>query len=398
MTEYLSVEALNNQRRFALTAAEVFTPEGIIPFGFVHVEDGHIVAVESKLQDGFALLDLGEGKLLPGLIDQHSHGRLGSDTMDKDKEALTTIADGAAACGVVAIAPTTVTAQWEDVLAAVERVKMHIDTNNHTSAEVLGSYIEGPFFTPPYKGAHPEALFVPPTPERIEQLLVAAQGTLKVVALAAELPEAPAAVRQLSDNGVRVSIGHTDSTYAQVHECINAGASIGVHLFNGMSPLHHREPGCVGALLSDHRATCEIIADTIHVHPAVLKLSWQCKGSDRMVLITDSMRAAGMPDGHYTLGELDVTVTDSIARIDNGSLAGSTLALNRAIYNMSHAAGVPELDAVNMASLTPAKMLGVDDRLGSIEVGKEASFAVTDEQFNVELTVRQGKIIYKEGR
>lgn len=238
-----------------------------------------------------------------------------------------------------------------------------------------------------------------PDQATLAEFLEAAGGTLKIVALAPEIPSAETAVEELNRQGIQVAMGHSNAGVEQVSRCIDAGANIAVHLFNGMSGLHHREPGCVGAFLKSDRVFTEIIADGIHVHPLALKLAWKCKGADKMLLISDGICAGGLPDGGYVLGELQIQVKDGVARTDSGSLAGSTQSLNYAIRTMVEQAGVPEIDAIKMASQTPAGILGIDHRLGCIESGKEASLIVTDQQYNVELTLVKGQPVFcKQGK
>ena len=383
---------------FALKASQVFTPEGIQSNAYVHVSQGRIDSISETLRPGYITVDLGNCKLMPGLIDMHIHGQSGADTMDATPEALEVISRDISRTGVVGFLATTVTAPWQKILTALSNVKnvmeSHKEQKSIFGAEILGSYVEGPFFTPKNKGAHPESFFLPPSEAYVEDLLNIAGESLKVVALAPETEGAIEATRALTKSGVLVAMGHTDATWEQVEACVEAGASIGIHLYNGMRGLHHREPGCVGAMLSNDDVVTEMIADGVHMHPAVLKLSWKCKGTDRSVLITDGMCASGLPDGIYQLGELPVTVKDGVARTDCGSLAGSTLSLNRAIKNMIQLAGIPELDAVRMASEIPARTLGVGDRLGAIASGMEASLTVMDNDFNVLLTLIRGQQVF----
>lgn len=376
---------------YALQAAQVFTRQGIVTDAYVHVSDGYIDSVSDRLKPGYILVDLGEYKLLPGLIDMHIHGRSGADVMDGTPQALAIMARELVKTGVVGFLGTTVTAPWPTILAALGNIRQTMASGIAAGAELLGAYVEGPFFTPTHKGAHPEHLFLTPTEERIAELLEVAGDSLKVVALAPETAGAVEATRQLVANGVQVAMGHTDATWEQVEACIAAGAAIGVHLHNGMRGLHHREPGCVGAMLANDDVSTEMIADGVHVHPAVLRLSWRCKGTDKSLLISDCMRAGGLADGCYQLGELPVTVVNAVARTECGSLAGSTLSLNQAIRNMTQLAGIPELDAVKMASEVPARVLGVDQRLGAIAPGMAASLTVMDKDFNVLLTLINGQ-------
>ncbi|MDD7804795.1 MAG: N-acetylglucosamine-6-phosphate deacetylase [Endozoicomonas sp. (ex Botrylloides leachii)] len=383
---------------FALKASQVFTPTGILRNVYVHISQGRIDVINAVVKSGYVPVDFGDCKLMPGLIDMHIHGHSGADTMDATPKALSIISKGVAMSGVVGFMATTVTAPWEKILMALANVK-HVMTScqqekSILGAEILGAYVEGPFFTSKNKGAHPEQFFLAPSDNYINDLLEVAGEALKVVALAPEKEGAVDATRLLTSKGIHVAMGHTNATWNQIDACITAGASIGTHLYNGMRGLHHREPGCVGAMLASDDVVAEIIADGIHVHPTVLKLSWKCKGTERLALITDCMCAGGLPDGVYQLGELAVTVKDGIVRTSSGSLAGSTLSLNRAVKSMVQQAGIPELDAVRMASEVPARTLGIDDRLGSIASGKEASLTVMDNDFNVLLTLVRGQQVF----
>ncbi|MET4696744.1 N-acetylglucosamine-6-phosphate deacetylase [Endozoicomonas lisbonensis] len=384
---------------YCLKARQVFTADGMKDNAYVHISNGHIESIGFELDPRYQLIDLGDRKLLPGLIDLHIHGQSGADAMDATPESLATIARDLPKNGVTGFLATTVTAPWEKILAALANIRecMGQDTNQK-GAELLGSYLEGPFFTPKHKGAHPEQHFLSPSAQRIDELIEVAGDSLKVAALAPESEGAVTATERLKANHVRVALGHSDATFEQATACIDAGASIAVHLYNGMSGLHHREPGCVGAFLASDSVTTEMIADGVHVHPAALKLSWKCKGTDKSVLITDCMCAGGLPDGEYQLGELPVTVIDGVARTRCGSLAGSTLPMNKAIRNMVALAGVPEADAIKMATEVPAKLLGIDNRVGVIAPGREASLIVTDNDYNVELTLMKGQPIYPEQR
>ncbi|OED43972.1 N-acetylglucosamine-6-phosphate deacetylase [Endozoicomonas sp. (ex Bugula neritina AB1)] len=381
--------------RFSLKARQVFTPEGVLDNAFVHIDQGEITSVNESLIEGYSLFDIGERKLMPGLIDLHIHGYAGVDIMDATPESICEMAQELAKNGVTGFLGTTVTARWDHILSALRNIRQCIYNDMDTrGAELLGSYLEGPFFTPKHKGAHPERLFVAPTEDRLTELLTVSGGTLKVVALAPEVNKAVDATQQLVDNGVQVAMGHSDANYDQAVACIDAGARIAVHLFNGMSGLHHREPGCVGAFLSHDKVTSELIADGVHLHPAILNLSWKCKGSDQAVLITDCMCAGGLSDGEYQLGELPVIVKEGVARTESGSLAGSTLTLNSAVRNMVRVAKIPEIDAIRMATEIPAKLIGSDQTIGVIAPGRKANLVVMDDDYNVELTLVKGQPVY----
>lgn len=245
-------------------------------------------------------------------------------------------------------------------------------------AQILGSYLEGPYFTPQNKGAHPPALFRELDVSELDSLIEVSQHTLRVVALAPEKPGALQAIRHLKQRGIRVMLGHSAATYDQTLAAFEAGADGLVHCYNGMTGLHHREPGMVGAGLTDPRAWLELIADGHHVHPGALRLC-ACCAKERIVLITDAMQAAGMTDGRYRLCGEEVNMHGGVVRTASGGLAGSTLSLDAAVRNMVAQAGITPADAIHMASLHPARLLGIDHQLGSLKPGKRANMIALDE-------------------
>lgn len=222
------------------------------------------------------------------------------------------------------------------------------------------------------------------------------QDKLKIVTIAPEIPHAIEAIQTFSKNGTICSIGHTDATTMEVSKALEAGATHFTHLFNAMRGLHHREPGVVGSALIDHQSTCDIIADMVHVHPLAVRLVYEQKTRERLLLISDGMRAVGMGDGIFDLGGQKVNVHHCIARLDDGTLAGSTLTLNKAVQNMANTVGTSIVDAVYMGSTAPAKKLGIDHYKGSLEIGKDADIVVLSDNFNVKLTMIQGQLVYQE--
>ena len=256
---------------------------------------------------------------------------------------------------------------------------------------MLGSYLEGPYFTPQNKGAHPPELFREMEIAELDQLIAVSQHTLRVVALAPEKEGALQAIRHLKQQNVRVMLGHSAATWQQTRAAFDAGADGLVHCYNGMTGLHHREPGMVGAGLTDKRAWLELIADGHHVHPAAMSLCCCC-AKERIVLITDAMQAAGMPDGRYTLCGEEVQMHGGVVRTASGGLAGSTLSVDAAVRNMVELAGVTPAEAIHMASLHPAQMLGVDDVLGSLKPGKRASIVALDSGLHVQQIWIQGQL------
>lgn len=384
---------MNLSHQYYLKAAQIFTEKKIINNAHILVSNGIISSINEPLLDNVPLYDLGNNTILPGFLDLHIHGREGCDIMDATRQSIETISTSLAKHGVVGFLGTTVTSTWDNTLAAFKNIGQAYK-NQPSGALVLGAYNEGLFFTEDHKGAHDEKYFLPLVKENIDEIINAADGALKVVALAPELKGSDEIIRYLHSKGIKPMLGHTNANYQQTCNALSQGACGGVHVFNGMSGIHHRDPGCAGAVLIDEEAYVEVIADGVHLHPAILKLIYRMKGTNKMGLISDCIVAGGMKDGSYKLGMLDVEVLKGIARTESGSLAGSTLTLEKAILNLINLAEIPPLEAVHMASLIPAKFLGVSDELGSISVNKRACFAIVDSNLQVNTTFIDGKIAY----
>ena len=378
---------------YYLHAKHIFTEDGIVEDHYVLIRDGLIAEISPECLPDIPVTELTQQSLLPGFIDLHIHGREGSDIMDATRESIETISLSLAKHGDVGFLGTTGPSTWENTLAAFASVGQAYH-QQPLGAQVLGAYNEGLFFTEDHKGAHDEKYFLALNQENIDAIITASQGSLKVMALAPELPNSDEIIRYLSAKGIKVMLGHTNATYQQTCDALGAGACGGVHVFNGMRGIHHRDPGCAGAVLLDDNAYCEVIADGVHLHPAILKLIYRLKGAKKMGLISDCIVAGGLNDGEYRLGMLDVDVKDGVARTKTGSLAGSTLTLEQAVDNLVKQADIPVLEAVHMASLNPAKFLGVDDSLGSIKVGKRACFAIVDNEFSVQATIIDGNVVF----
>ncbi len=380
--------------RYLIKSGEIFLRDRILKNGIVLVDNGIIEEVKTEnTYEDIEIIDLSNYKILPGLIDTHIHGANGYDTMDGNHDSLNEISKYLGTIGITGFLATTVTAPWDKITNAVKNIYETMKSGME-GAELLGAYIEGPFITEEFKGAHPSEYIRRIDIEDISKLIDAFPSCIKTVTVAPEKEGALELIKYLKSQNINSSIGHTNAKYEETIAAIEAGANIAVHVFNGMRGLHHREPGTVGAVLSDDRVCCELIADMIHVHPSVTKIAVKAKGPNNISLITDCMMAGGLEDGEYMLGELKVFVKDGVARISNGSLAGSTLKLINAIKNMTEHVGVSLLDSVNMASIVPAQMAGVDHKQGSIESGKKANFTVIDDNFNVVMTIVNGKAIY----
>jgi len=384
---------MHNFECYYLHAEQVFFENGIEDNKYILIENGLVAAISDQAELDVPIVELGDLRVLPGFLDLHIHGREGYDIMDGKRESIENISSSLAQHGVVGFLGTTVTSTWDVTLAAFAAVGEAYE-NQPVGAEVLGAYNEGLFFTEDHKGAHDEKYFLPLTLKNIDAIIDASKGSVKVMALAPELPNSDEVIRYLVSKGIKPMLGHTNADYQQTCDALHAGACGGVHVFNGMKGIHHRDPGTAGAVLLDKEAYVEVIADGIHLHPAILDMIYRLKGSNKMGLISDCIVAGGLNDGTYRLGMLDVNVVDGVARTESGSLAGSTLTLEKAIVNLINLANIPPLEAVHMASLIPAEFLGVEQSLGSIAVGKRACLAIVDKDYNVQGTLIDGALVY----
>ncbi|WP_123052910.1 N-acetylglucosamine-6-phosphate deacetylase [Clostridium sp. JN-1] len=378
---------------YGIKAKKIYCEDRILENAVIVVKDGIIEDIIEGEYDGKLtnILDLREYNIIPGLIDLHIHGANGFDTMDANFKSLNEISKYLAGKGITSFLPTTVTDNIEKIKNAV--INIHNSIGRVEGAEILGSYVEGPYITKEHKGSHPEDLIRDVDIAEIEELIQASQNTIKVMTIAPEKKNAKEGIKYLRKKGIQVSMGHTSATYDEAIEAIKYGANVAVHTFNGMRGFKHREPGILGAVLTEDEVFCEVICDLVHVHPAAIDLLLRCKKTGKVVLMSDSMRAAGLEDGKYMLGALKVIVKDHIARVESGSLAGSTTNILNCVKNMVEKVGVNSVEAVNMASLNPSKLLGVDDVIGSLRKGKKANFAVINDNFEVFKTIINGQVV-----
>ncbi|MED1798029.1 N-acetylglucosamine-6-phosphate deacetylase [Brevibacillus porteri] len=367
--------------------------------GLVVVGNGKITYVGKADEYGKALpnhvVTVEDGWICPGFVDMHMHGIDGYDTMDGTPESLQAISTALARHGVTSFLATTMTAPYDQL----EQVLVNIALNSREGlpgAEAIGIHLEGPWINPRYKGAQKEENIAIPKLDVVQKLYGLSEGLIKVVTIAPEQPEALEAIAWLKERDVIVSAGHTGATFAQATEAVDAGVRHFTHCFNAMTGLHHREPGVVGAAMYHEQLSTELIADGIHVHPAVMKILYRVKTAERLALVSDSMRAAAMGEGTYDLGGQEVHVHDNQAKLADGTLAGSILTLNRAVGNMVTLSGVSLPDAVEMASLTPASILGFGERKGRLAAGYDADITVLNAQFDVTMTFVGGKEVYRQ--
>jgi N-acetylglucosamine-6-phosphate deacetylase len=355
--------------------------------------DEKIQAIEENV--GAEEIKLPEGAIvLPGFVDQHVHGAGGSDGMDGTVEDLQTIATTLAKEGTTSFLVTTMTQSPENITKALSAVKEYREKNSSLGAKVVGVHLEGPFIAAAFKGAQPLEYVAAPDVKVFEEYNKASGDSIRIVTLAPEVSGADELIRYLAKKGIVASIGHTGAKSLDIRNAIKAGATNVTHTYNAQSPLHHREIGTVGSALLYDELRTELIADGIHVSIPAMQLLAKCKPADKLVLITDAMRAKGLADGVSELGGQTVIVKNGEARLEDGTLAGSVLRMNNAVKNLVEKVGVAFLKAVDCATINPAKSLGIDKETGSIRVGKKADFVVLNKAYEVLYTIRDGKVIY----
>ncbi|MET7756950.1 N-acetylglucosamine-6-phosphate deacetylase [Streptomyces sp. NPDC005389] len=369
-----------------LAGAHVVLPTGIVENGRVIVDGERIVGA---VPEGAETLDLTGHWLVPGFVDMHNHGGGGASFTSGSVDEVLKGVHTHRLHGTTTVVASFVTGEMDFL---TQRAGLLSELAEQ--GEIAGLHFEGPFISPCRKGAHDETLLRDPDPADVRKLIDAARGQAKMVTLATELPGGIDSVRLLAEHGVIAAIGHTDASYEQTVEAIDAGATVATHLYNAMPALGHRAPGPIAALLEDERITVELINDGTHLHPAALELAFHHAGPERVALITDAMDAAGFGDGRYMLGPLEVEVKDSVARlVEGGSIAGSTLTLDRAFKRAATIDGLPVESVVQAISANPARLLGVYDRVGSLDPGKDADIVVLDAEFNLKGVMRKGEWI-----
>jgi len=379
-----------------ITAARLVTPLEWIESPVIVVEDGHITELQSRSSAEIPArrrLDFPDLTLAPGFIDIHIHGGAGRDAMEASESALAQIELQLVKHGVTAYLPTTVTALNETILGALDGLGKSIAMANRNPgrAAPLGIHLEGPFISHEKRGVHPPENLLPPSPQAFDRFWQASAGTIRMMTIAPELPGAVETIRYARKLGVHSSLGHSNATYQEAQSGISAGADHATHTFNAMRAFDHRDPGILGAVLDNNELTADIIADGIHVHPSVLNLFLRAKGTDRAILITDAISATGMPDGVYSLGGLDVQVSNGRCEYQ-GKLAGSVLTLDRAIRNVMSFAGWPLQQAIKLATLNPAQRLGISDRRGLLAPGRQADLVVLTPEGQVAHTIIGGEM------
>ena len=373
-----------------LIHGRIVLADGVIEDGSVLFGDKiEAVSDRNDLVDGVEVIDLKGATVIPGLIDLHIHGYLGADASDGDVEGVERMAVGIAKNGVTGFLPTTMTLSYGDLEKAFDSIRVAKERGTAGGAEILGVHAEGPFINPAKCGAQPKEYAVKPDAEFVEKHA----DLIRILTFAPEMDTDHAVIRRIKEKtDVVISIGHTAADYGEATASFKDGISHTTHLFNAMTTLNHRAPGVVGAALTCPCVSCELICDTFHIHPALFSMVHKLKGK-KFNLITDCMRAGGLPDGVYELGGQTVYVNGIRCLLSDGVIAGSVLKLNEAVRN-AHNYGLTLSEAVNAASLNPATVLGLEGERGSIDVGKRADIAVCDGEFNIQRVYRGGSEIF----
>ena len=358
----------------------------------IRIEDGKIAEIGENLS-GYEVKDISGLMLLPGLIDEHFHGANGYDVLDCKTENFVKIAEFEATKGITTITPTLSSCPDEIVHCCIDSIKKAMQMEIKGS-RIYGLHLEGPFLTEKHRGAHLAENLKNPTVERLSGFLEAADGCVKVLTLAPELDGAIETIKYAQKQGITVEIGHSAATFEEATAAIYAGATISTHTFNAMAPLSHRNPGILGAVLTDDRLRCEVVADLGHVAGPIVKLIYRAKGVDGVNIVSDSTSYAGFPDGEYPENGRTLIVKKGIAYLENGTITGSTYTVLDGVRNCVKEVGIPLEDAVKMASFNPANSLGISNETGSIAEGKRADFFLMTEDFEVRETYCGGGQVY----
>jgi len=359
------------------------------------IDGEKIVVIGCELCDNSAEIINAEGcYVVPGFIDIHTHGAFGVDTVTASGRDLDKLSLFHASKGVTGFLPTTITLPVVKIVETLENLSAAIETGT-SGARILGINLEGPFINRKFKGAHPEEYIMYPTIDLMEVFIRKSNHNIRIVTFAPELDGAMELVESFKGRNIVFAIGHSALNASGALQIFDQGIRHVSHLFNAMVGIHHREPGLAGVALDDDRVTVELIADGIHVNPLIIKMAVKCKSPAGVALITDSTMAAGLDDGEYFLGEQRVTVRNKEARLSSGILSGSTLTMIDAVRNMIKEFGIPLEQAVRMASETPSRIIGVNDRKGSITAGKDADILLLDKDLNVKMTMVEGRIVFR---
>lgn len=349
-----------------------------------------IEGIVDEISENCEVIDAEGGYITPGFIDLHIHGYLGKDVCDANVDSIKTIAGGLVENGVTGFLPTTMTVDMEVIKGALNACREVRDSREYYGSTILGVHAEGPFISASKKGAQDERYILKPDADFVK----ANADIIKIITLAPEEDKDFAEIKRMSEEtNVVVSMGHTSADYKTAMESTKNGVKHATHLFNAMTPMTHRAPGVVGAALNSD-VSCELIVDTYHVDPALYEMVYKMKGR-KLCFITDCLPAGGLPEGEYTLGGAKIIYKDNLCKLEDGTIAGSVLKLNKGVWNVYTNTSIPLYECVNCATLNPATAIGVADRKGSIEVGKDADIVILDNEFNVKKTIIGGVVRYE---
>ncbi len=375
--------------------ARIIAPGQILAPGWMLIQDGIIQAMgrgDAPQFEFAAPVNANGHTLMPGFIDVHVHGAVGHDTMDASPDGLRAMARFYASHGVTGFLATTWTETREKITRALEAIAATVGRIDG-GAMLIGAHLEGPFINPKRPGAQNPAHVRRADPA--EAMPYLEMGIVRQMSLASEFPENHWLIRECARRGINVSAAHTDATYADMQYAISMGLTQTTHTFNAMTPLGHRELGVVGAALMLPELRCELIADNIHVHPGAMGLLYRARGAENIVLITDAVRAAGMPEGEFDMDGRTASLRDGAVRLSDGTLAGSALTFDVGLRNFAAAVGQPFESIWMAASLNAARAIGIAHRTGSIEVGKDADLVLLDDSATVQWTMVRGEIVYQ---
>ncbi|HEV2114351.1 MAG TPA: N-acetylglucosamine-6-phosphate deacetylase [Terriglobales bacterium] len=380
-------------------AGRALTPLDEITDAAIIIEDGRILSVGRRdsvsVPKSAREINARDYTVVPGFVDVHIHGAGARDVMEASPEALAVVTQTVARHGTTTLLATTITAPTDDICRSLAGIAQYIDSpanqkpSSTPAAQIIGIHLEGPFINPLRRGVHNPAYIALPTVAVFKKFIEAAAGKARLMTVAPELAGAPEVITAATQAGMVIGMGHTDATYAQAEAGIKAGARHAVHVFNAMRPFSHRETGVLGAVLTEPEITTELIADGVHVDDPAIRILLAAKGPERVVLVSDGTAATGMPDGVYKLGPFEFTVSGGVCRDAEGRLAGSTLTLDRAVRRIA-SLGVPLRHAVQMATLNPARRLGIADKKGVLAPGADADILLLTKDLEVAGVMSRG--------
>lgn len=384
--------------RLVIQSGTIITRDSIIEKGTIVITNGRIAAITSaneyKPTKKDRIIDASDRLVCPGLIEMHTNGALGYDFLDANEEQVEQICSFQAQHGTTSFLATLCTAPQQQTVKAAQVIRS-VAERGPKYAQLLGIHLEGPYFNPKFRRVHPAEHIRIYTPTELDEVISASGNRVRLFTLAPEMPGALEFITYLKTKGIIPAMGHSDATYEEAERAIDAGIIYSTHTFAAMREFHHREPGIAGASMLDDRVWVEVLSDGLHLHPGAAKLLWKTKGPNRIVIATDAMAGAGLPDGEYLLASQRVVVKEGRTISPEGRIAGGVATMDLAVRNMHRWLNISLPDALLMASYNPAKVLGLEKLKGSIEVGKDADLFVCDEDFNPYLTIVRGKVVYR---